>query len=67
MITITYTDGTTDEFKTTKHIFVDTENDDDWAIITENDLDSDDDDYDSDSDVTIAEIRKDQIRKIQYD
>lgn len=67
MITITYIDGTTDEFKTTKYVF--TENDDDdWVIVKENSRDPDnDDEYDADEDVVIAEIRKDQVRKIQYD
>ena len=67
MIQITYTDGTVDEFKSSKHIAADTENNDNWVIITENENSEDDDDYDSDNDVTIAEVRKDQIRKIQYD
>lgn len=67
MITVTYIDGSVDEFKSTKHITADTENDDNWVIIQENEYDSDADDYDEDADVTIAEIHKDQIRKIQYD
>lgn len=67
MIVITYIDGTTDEFKSTKHLTVDTENSDDWIIVSENQYDTDADEYDSDEDVTIAEIRKEQVRKIQYD
>jgi len=66
MINIVYTDGIVDEFKSTKYLSIDMDSDDEWAIITENTYDSDADDYDSDEDVTIAQIRKDHIRKIQF-
>lgn len=67
MITITYTDGTTDEFKTSKYVFTE-DDDENWVVIKENSRDPDtDDEYDSDEDVVIAEVRRDQIRKIQYD
>jgi hypothetical protein len=67
MITVVYIDGTSDEFKSSSYLFTDFEESDDWISIKENTRDSDDDEYDSDEDKTIAEIRRDQIRKIQYD
>ena len=66
MITIVYTDGQVDEFKSNKHIFVE-DDDDEWLIIKENPNDTDDDDYDEDNDKLVAEIKKEYIRKVQYD
>lgn len=65
MITITYIDGSTDEFKSTKFVF--TEDNDEWLNIKENTNDPDGDDYDDSDDILIAEIQRSQIRKLQYD
>lgn len=70
MITIVYTDGSTDEFKSSKHLFVDdddSDDDSDWLVIRENPKDTDDDEYDEDEDKLVAEIKKECIRKVQYD
>lgn len=67
MIKITYTDGTTETFTSPgKFLTVNTDDDENWVMIYENRKDQDNDDYDSDDDVLIAEIAKDEIRKIQY-
>jgi hypothetical protein len=68
MITIMYTDGTVDEFKSDKYLTIDTENSrEEFLDIIENSHEDDDDDYDSDNDTTIAEIKISEVRKIQYD
>lgn len=67
-ISITYIDGTVDEFKSEKYLSIDTdESREEFLDINENPNEDDDEDYDSDNTVNIAEIRIDQIRKIQYD
>jgi hypothetical protein len=67
MIQITYIDGSIDEFKSSSYIFTDFEESDDWVNIKENPKNTDDDEYNDDDDKTIAEIQRNQIRKIQYE
>ena len=64
---IQYIDGTIDTFKSSKHIYAETDDDNDWVRIVENPNDVDADEYDEDENITVAKICKNQVRKIQYD